>query len=227
MRRVRLDERLAAFIQGVKVGDRVLVAIDGPDAAGKTTLAREVADRLLRPTICVSVDGWHNRREVRHRQGPDSPKGYYEDTFDYGSLLAECLEPFARGARQITTALSDYTTDAHARMVQEADPDAALLLDGVFLLRPEMRERWDLSVYLHVPESVTLARAVQRDLPLFGSRVEVQRRYEQRYLPGQAIYREDAAPMERADIVVDNSDPSEPTVLRWPTTGVPPPAGTG
>lgn len=45
--------------------------------------------------------------------------------------------------------------------------------------------------------------------------MEVRRRYERRYLPGQALYREAAAPLDAADIVVDNSDPDGVVVLRW------------
>ncbi len=78
-----------------------------------------------------------------------------------------------------------------------------------------MRQYWDLTLYLHVPESVTLARALRRDLDLFGSEEQVRTRYERRYLPGQVLYRAVAAPCDSADIVVDNSDPDAPHVLRW------------
>ena len=55
----------------------------------------------------------------------------------------------------------------------------------MFLLRPELAHRWDLSVYLHVPESVTLTRASVRDAEHLGGAEQVRRRYERRYLPGQ------------------------------------------
>jgi uridine kinase len=54
-----------------------------------------------------------------------------------------------------------------------------------------------------------------RDVESMGSRPEVAARYERRYLPGQALYRQDAAPADHADIVVDNSDLAAPRVLRW------------
>ncbi len=65
-------------------------------------------------------------------------------------------------------------------------------------------------------ESVTLARAVHRELKLFGTVDHVRRRYERRYLPGQALYRKAAAPLDRADVVLDNNHPAEPVVLQWP-----------
>ena len=197
----------------------MLVAIDGPDAAGKTTLASEVAARLMRPIVNASVDGWHNPREVRLRRGAESAEGYYLDSFDHEALVRECLEPFGSGAGRVRTASFDYQTDSGVEAQQEVASDAVLLFDGVFLLRPELRARWHLRVYLHVPESVTLARALQRDVQLFGSPDEVRRRYERRYLPGQALYREEASPLEYADIVLDNTHPADPVVMRWTDTG--------
>jgi uridine kinase len=55
---------------------------------------------------------------------------------------------------------------------------------------------------------------VQRDVPLLGTQEHVRRRYERRYLPGQVLYREASAPLDHADIVVDNSRPATPWLLR-------------
>ncbi|MDX6199323.1 MAG: uridine kinase [Actinomycetota bacterium] len=210
-------ERLAAAVEQLSPDRRVIVAIDGPDAAGKTTLAETLAGRLNRPALRVSVDDWHNPRAVRHRRGDESPHGYYLDSFDYESLTEHLLLPYRAGADQVQTGSFDFRADAASiAHTQMESPYAALLLDGVFLLRPELRQHWDLSIYLHVPESVTVARALVRDSELLGGPGEVQRRYEQRYLPAHALYREAASPFDHADIVLDNSDPLNPEVVRWP-----------
>ena len=116
------------------------------------------------------------------------------------------------------TASFDYQTDCGFETQQEVASDAVLLFDVAFLHRPELRARWHLRVYLHVPESVTLARAMQRDVHLFGSPDEVRQRYERRYLPGQALNRKEASPLDRADIVLDNTHPADPVVVRWTDT---------
>jgi uridine kinase len=68
----------------------VRVAVDGPDAAGKTTLAREVAACLAgvhrRPAISASLDGFAFDDRRRHRRGRPSSDGYIDDSFDYASL---------------------------------------------------------------------------------------------------------------------------------------------
>ncbi len=213
---MNLADALAQLIDSQSVEGRLLVAVDGPDAAGKTTLARAVAERLTRPWLSVSIDDWHNPREHRLRRGAESADGYYLDSFDHDGLVAGCLAPFASGSRRIRTAGFDHVADTAVQMWQEVAADAVLIVEGVFLLRPELRGRWDLSVYLHVDEAVTLDRAVIRDVPQLGSEEEVRRRYERRYLPGQALYRELAAPGDAADVLVDNTDPAQPRVLRWP-----------
>ena len=184
---------------------RLVLAIDGPDAAGKTTLARALADRLP-AAVLVSIDGWHRPRALRN--------DYYRDSFDLEALVGDCLQPFAGGAPRIRTACFDHVADGPVDVRIAVPAEAVLVVEGVFLLRPELRGWWDVSVYLHVPEIVTLERAVERDRFL-GDEDEVRGRYEARYLPGQAHYREIADPMGAADVVVDNSDPAQPRVLRW------------
>lgn len=211
-----LADALAELIDARSIGGRLLVAVDGPDAAGKTTLAHAITERLARPSLCVSIDGWHNPRRHRLGRGAESAEGYFLDSFDVDGLVAGCLAPFESGSRRIRTAGFDHVADTAVEMWQEVATDAVLIVEGVFLLRPELRQWWDLSIYLHVDEAVTLDRAVVRDLSQFGSEEEVRRRYSRRYLPGQAIYREVAAPLDAADVLVDNTDPAQPRVLRWP-----------
>lgn len=196
---------------------RPLVAIDGPDAAGKTTLGARLAALVQRPVVLASVDGWHHPRRLRVQRGDLSPEGYYRDSFDYPALSEGLLVPFARGAAEVLTAGFDHRQDVPVEVRRAVEPDAALLLDGVFLLRPELRARWHLTVYLHVSEETILSRAVERDREQFASQEALVTRYEQRYLPGQRLYRQEAAPMAAADIVLDNTDPARPVVLHWRT----------
>lgn len=207
---------LAAAVETAGGHGRALVAVDGPDAAGKTTLADRVAALVDRPVVRASIDGFHAPRAVRLRRGDLSPEGCYRDSFDLAGLQDRLLAPFAHGAADVDVAVFDHRTDRAARVrVEDVPTDAVLLVDGVFLLRPELRRWWTFGVYVHVPEEVTLARAVRRDLPVLGSVEAVEERYRGRYLPAQVLYRTEARPVEAAHVVVDNSDPAAPEVLRW------------
>ena len=209
-----LDE-LAALVVATAAGRRARVAVDGVDASGKTTLADRLADavRPRRPVVRASVDHFHRPRAERYRRGRDSPQGCYEDTFDHDALRTRLLEPFARDGSHVVAAF-DLTTDrAVAAPVNQAPPGAVLVVDGVFLQRPELSVGWDLVIHLQVPDDVVLQRARARD---GGDPDEVQHRYRARYLPAQRLYEAACRPADTADVVLDNRDPQEPVVLRWP-----------
>jgi uridine kinase len=207
---------LVGLVAGLVPGGRALVGIDGPDAAGKTTLADRLAAALPGPVVRASVDGFHRPRALRMRRGSTSAVGYYEDAFDLPRLQSELLEPFASGAATVSTAVHDYATDTPSVQQQHEVPaGAVLVVDGMFLLRPQLRHWWTLAVLLAVPEEVVLARARVRDLPQYGTPEAVELRYRARYLPAQELYRADADPFAHADVVLDNTHPEDPVVLKW------------
>lgn len=210
---------LADCIGQVKRPHPVRVAVDGPDAGGKTTLAEELAALLKargRPVIRASIDGFHNPARVRHGPGSTPPESYFHHSFNYRALIKSLLIPLGPGgSRRYRSAVFDYRTDAEVRIpIRVAEVNAVLLFDGVFLLRPELLAHWDFTIFVRVAFETTLARAVKRDAALFGGAEEVRRRYEQRYIPGQQLYLAACAPAVRAQVVVDNNDPAKPEILR-------------
>jgi uridine kinase len=123
---------------------------------------------------------------------------------------------------KLRTTAHDHATEAEEDIDSTAVPiRAVLLIDGVFLLRPELRDLWTLSIYLRVSPEETLRRAHHRDLELFGSAEQVERRYLARYLPGQALYRQQADPEAVAHILVDNEHSDAPRIERWAVPDVP------
>lgn len=220
MSRATLVDRLAELIANHSPSRFLRVALDGPDAAGKTTLAAELAGALadVRPVVIASVDGFHQPREVRYRRGSLSPEGYYEDAYDYDAFATALLQPFGPdGDGRYRTASFDFRTDSpQGQPFQQAADGSALIVDGVFLLRPRLREHWDLTVLVDVTPDEALRRALVRDVELFGSADVVRERYDGRYFPAQRLYREEASPQLNADVVIDNDDPARPRILKWP-----------
>ena len=197
---------LADRIEAVRRAHPVRVAIDGVDAAGKTTLAEALAlvlRRRGREVVRASIDGFHRPRAERYRRGELSPEGYYLDSFDYDALRDALLDPLGPGgSRAYRRAVFDYRDDApRAEPVSHASEDAILLFDGVFLLRPELVEHWDLRIFVSVEPEEALRRALERDAAVFGSQEEAERRYRRRYQPGQRLYFAEARPVVAAEVV--------------------------
>lgn len=182
------------------------------------SLADELAPLIEaqgRPVIRASIDGFHQPRSLRYQRGPESPEGYYEDSFDYPALRMMLLEPLGpQGDGWYRRAVFDFRADAPLAAIPEQAPaNAVLLFDGVFLLRPELVDQWDYRIFVSVKMELALQRALQRDLPLFGSAEVIRARYLQRYLPGQRLYDQAAHPYAQAHIIVDNNDPSHPRLI--------------
>lgn len=213
--RAELIRGLAGRIAAIERPHPVRVAIDGVDAAGKTTLADELGDAIRvggRPVIRATVDRFANPAAVRRRRGVASAEGYFHDSFNYPALIESLLAPLGPGGslmfrRESFDILKDVSIDAPA---ERAAPNAVLLLDGIFLHRDEMRGHFEFSIFVKASFDVTVARAETRDLENWGTREAVRARYEQRYVPGQRLYLESVDPERLATVVIDNNDPAAP-----------------
>jgi len=213
--RDELLSRLAKAVGSVTIAHPMRVAVDGPPAAGKTTLADELAVVLRargREVIRASIEGFLLPRSQRYRRGEYSAEGCYHDSFDYDALRLVLLDPLGPGGdRRFQQAVYDKPTDtALSRPVTTAGADAVLLFDGVFLLRPQLIDRWDLRIFVSAAFEETLDRGRTRDEALYGSVTEVERRFRNRYIPSQQLYFATARPTDHADIIVHNDKPQQP-----------------
>jgi uridine kinase len=193
------------------------VAIDGVDGAGKTHFADELADVLVgsgRDLIRASVDGFHNPRAVRYRKGRGSPEGFYRDSYDYDALKRVLLTPLSpSGSGRYRTAVHDVALEQPVTVPEHnAEAGAILLLDGIFLHRSELRDFWDMSVWLVVPFAVSIARMARRE----GSSADPEAESNYRYVEGQRLYQLEAEPEKHATFVINNSDLNTPFFLRGP-----------
>jgi uridine kinase len=88
------------------------------------------------------------------------------------------LDPLGPGGdRRFQQADYERRTDSTlSQPVTTAPADAVLLVDGVFLLRSQPINRWDLRIFVSAAFEETLDRARIRDHGLYGSTTEVERR---------------------------------------------------
>src|SRR3569623_1501611 len=107
--------RLAEAVGSVTVAHPVRVAIDGPPAAGKTTLADELAVVLRaqgRDVIRATIDDFLFTRALRYPRGEYLSEGCYFDTHVFDALNRVLLDPLVPGGdRHFQHAVYDRTAD--------------------------------------------------------------------------------------------------------------------
>jgi uridine kinase len=170
------------------------IGIDGVDGAGKTSLAEEIAQLLTgraRPCVRVSLDFFERLPAERYARGKLSPEGYYLDAFDVGRLREHVLSI-------------------------GGPPELVVVVDGIFLHRPELVDLWDASVWVDADLEAAADRARARDSVLTDSLERELERYRRRYFPAQRRYIDEQRPHERATFVLQNTGLTEPELVRRP-----------
>ncbi|MDN4614728.1 hypothetical protein P5G50_09705 [Leifsonia sp. F6_8S_P_1B] len=127
---------------------RVIVAVDGRGVERFADALAEVFEEAGNDTFRASITDFHRPRADRTRLGPETPESYYRHSYDYRTLRRVLLDPFRlAGSTGFQLAAFDEVRDVpvESRWLT-AGPDAVLIIDGEFLLRPELRDRWDASV---------------------------------------------------------------------------------
>jgi uridine kinase len=201
----QLDALAAEILHNYGSG-RAVVAVDGLDGAGKTHFADDLASAISSTGHSVfraSIDDFHRSRAERHARGADSAEGFYRDSFDYSTFLRVLIEPFKLGgSTAFVTAAFDHRRDAPVPSKWRTGPkDAILIVDGIFLNRPELRGLWNYSVWIDVPREIAERRIADRDGPGAGT---------ERYTAGQELYLAEAHPRAEAVAIIDNSDFDRP-----------------
>lgn len=217
----KMTSRIVESILEIQKETPVLVCIDGVDGAGKTYFAKRLTNELKSVShnvILCSVDNFHNTQDIRYQKGKDSDVGFYEDSYNYPKLISNLLMPFKMGTGVYIDSIFDVDKNTpNISRAKEVSMDSILILEGIFLQRPELSNFWDLRIFLDVNFETILNRNINRQInkSRIGLKEEIILRYKMRYIPGQKLYFKQADPKENANIVIDNSDYNKPIITKY------------
>lgn len=147
--------------------DRVIIAIAGPPAAGKSTIAEQLAALLPEGTAAVvPMDGFHYDDRVLDQIGWRQRKGAPE-TFDFGGYehLLKRLRP---ADEDIAVPIFDRSIElSRAAAAIVSRTTKFILTEGNYLLLDEtpwtrLAPLFDMTIYLDVPRDELRRRLVQR-----------------------------------------------------------------
>jgi uridine kinase len=222
MNSARVSAFLVDAIQRLPRHRPLRIGIDGRSSAGKTTLADALADRLEalgRVCLRASLDDFHRPgHDRREKAGGFTPAEYLRESYDYAKIRELLLDPC--GPEGNRSCRLDYWNSHDDQPFPEdwvvVKQDAVLIVDGVFLHTPELREQWDLTVWLEVDWQSILRRGARRDGTHGGPAALLHAAHESGLIPRQLRYEESAHPHDRATVVIDNSDVEHPFIVRAP-----------
>lgn len=195
----------------------VRIAINGIEGTGKTTFAEKLVKYLNEnnfTALHVSIDGFHFNKAHRYKQGRDSAKGYYEDSYNEIAFVEKVLKLSQADIPSYISATHDLETDEYLSLEAKVIPaNTIIVTDGAYLFKPIYQEHWDLKIYLKTDFNTALLRGVKRDLSLFGNEAETIKKFKERYHAASKLYLDEVKPESLADLIIDNTNFEKMIVL--------------
>ncbi len=144
-----------------------IVAITGGSGAGKTTLARALAKRLGAGAVVIAEDDYY-RCASTIRDFDAAMHNFDEPAAKEHDLLREHLA-LARSGEAFDKPVYDLVTHRRQPQVERIAHASALIVEGIHLLaRPDLRDMFDLKVYIDADEALRLGRRMIRDVEMRG-----------------------------------------------------------
>ena len=137
---------------------RVLVAIDGMAASGKTTLAGAVAQRIPGCAV-VHMDDFTVPFEDRY-------PGYFDKTLsnaDIARFDREVLSPLARGSSASYRPYRCHPVPGFGKAIQIPESCPVVIVEGAYCLHDDLWDRYDLHALMTIAPDTQRIRILARN----------------------------------------------------------------
>jgi len=177
-----------------------IIGIDGLGGSGKTMYAYKL-QKQLEGSMILHLDEFVHKKEVRYNKNYEEWYCYYHLQWRYDYLIQKLLLPLKTGL-DVNETIEVYSreTDRYILRKIEIPVGTTVIVEGVFLQRPELRPYFESVIYLELDKETRLKRISDRDIYM-GNRKEIALKYEQRYFPAEEKYLEQCNPLALADVV--------------------------
>ena len=180
---------LSAGISAVEAPTTRLVLVDGLGGAGKSVLAAALAGKLGAPVVCG--DDFYRPSAQRRRRAAEGIGA----SFDWRRLERQVLVPLSRG-ESARYQRYDWDEDRLGDWISLPGQET-VVVEGVYLLRDELRRYASVSIWVETLREVRLARGIERDGEAARSR------WIDEWMPAEDAYVSAMRPMAAATLVVD------------------------
>ncbi|WP_419831450.1 uridine kinase [Endozoicomonas atrinae] len=179
----------------------ILVGIAGASASGKSLLAETLVEELQSEHLCViSEDSYykdqtHLSMDERVRTNYDHP-----ESMDHDLMLEQMIK--LKNGQEIDVPLYDYTQHNRRTDTRKVNPARVVIYEGILLFtNPEIREAFDLRLFMDTPLDICLIRRMKRDILSRGRDVDsVIKQYLETVRPMYMQFIEPAR--QHADLII-------------------------
>lgn len=150
----------------------VFIGIAGGTGSGKTTVAREIVERVPKATVAlIEQDSYYkDQRDVpleeRRKVNYDHPSAF--DT----PLLVEHLQKLAAG-KAIEKPVYNYSLHTREDYTERVEPRDIIIVEGLLVLwEASIRELLDIKLFVDCDADVRVLRRLERDIRERGRSLE-------------------------------------------------------
>ena len=182
------------------------IGIAGPSCSGKTSIAQTLKAMLPGEVTAFGTDSYY--LDLSHLSLAERARVNFDDPDILESaLLVEHLSKLRRGQR-ILQPVYDFSTHSRIRVRhEEIEPQDFLIVEGLFTLHwPNVREMFDLRVFISAPDETCFGRRKSRDVRERGRTLDsIVAQYDATVRPGNERF---VLPSRvHADMVVSGEQP--------------------
>ena len=179
----------------------LIIGITGGTGSGKTTVVRQIINELKNEEVdVISQDSYykdlsHLAKEERVKTNFDHPKSI---DFD---LLVEHLKELKAG-NTIQQPVYSFKEHNRTKETLETQPRKVVIVEGILIFaHPDIREMFDIKIYVHADSDERLIRRLKRDISERGRDLdEVLWRYQTTLKPMHQQFIEPTK--EFADLII-------------------------
>ena len=190
---------------------RFIIGVAGGTGSGKTTFCNQLSSSFSSDDVAyIKQDNYyhdltHLSKEERAKQNFDHPGSIDSE------LLIRHIKDLVSG-KTVETPVYDFCTHNRTKETMLVESHKIIILDGILIFHyKELRELFNLKIYIDVPADIRLLRRLERDIKERGRTLEsVLKQYKETVHPMHNIYVEPTK--EIADIIVSGAKDYAPII---------------
>jgi len=179
----------------------LIIGIAGGTGSGKTTVVQQIVEELQNDEVCIiSQDSYY--KDTSHLSYQDRVKINFDhpNSIDF-ELLVSHLEQLREG-NSFEQPVYSFVDHNRTGETVTTHPRQVVIVEGILILtHPEIREHFDIKIFVHADSDERLIRRLKRDIAERGRDLEeVLTRYQTTLKPMHQQFIEPTK--EFADIII-------------------------